>query len=129
MAICESCNGLGSVEYWVQGAGTTRWTCPTCGGTGEALDTVVPRCCDPTSDSGDPVVQRLEATIEALKQDRSDLSDDIERLHCGLRGIKREFCGHSINNGTCTLGQFIDMLIQNDTRAARRLAKELGVKP
>ena len=82
-------------------------------------------CCDPTHDSPDPVVQRLERELEALKRDRSDLSDDIARLHSGLRGIKREFGGHSINNGTCTLGQFIDMLIQNDTRAAKRLAKEL----
>ena len=45
----------------------------------------------------------------------------IVRLSAGLRGIRREFGHMSINNGTSTLGLFIDMLFENDTKSARSL--------
>jgi hypothetical protein len=46
---------------------------------------------------------------------------EIERLRAGLRGIRREFGHMSINNGTSTLGLFIDMLVNNDVEAAKAL--------
>ena len=46
---------------------------------------------------------------------------EIERLRSGLRGIRREFGHMSINNGTSTLGLFIDMLVKNDVAAAKKL--------
>jgi hypothetical protein len=62
---------------------------------------------------------RLE--IACLSRENAEQLAEIERLRAGLRGIRREFGHQSINNGTSTLGLFIDMLVRNDIEAAREL--------
>ena len=67
--------------------------------------------------AGDVVeIANLLAEIERLRAER-------ERLQSGLRGIRREFGYRSINNGTATLGGFINMLLRNDVAAARQRAE------
>jgi len=53
----------------------------------------------------------------------ANLLAENERLQSGLRGIRREFGYRSINNGTATLGGFINMLLRNDVAAARQRAE------
>jgi len=61
--------------------------------------------------------------IEKQRQEIEQLRAENERLQSGLRSIRRE-CGYrSINNGTATLGGFIDMLLRNDVAAARQQAE------
>ncbi len=51
----------------------------------------------------------------------NESSKVVDRLSSGLRGIRREFGHMSINNSTSTLGLFIDMLLENDTKSAKSL--------
>ena len=61
------------------------------------------------------------SVIRRLAFERDGLAAEIERLRAGLRGIRREFGHASINNGTSTLGRFIDLLVRNDVVGAKQL--------
>lgn len=55
-------------------------------------------CCDPTADSPDPVVVRLEAEVERWKLNVADAQGRIRELHDDntiMRGLLREACEYA----------------------------------
>jgi len=82
--------------------------------------------CEQTPDGfavEDDQTTQLAVELAYAKAENERLRAENERLQSGLRGIRREFGYQSINNGTATLSQFVDMLLRNDVAAARQLAK------
>lgn len=84
MATCITCSGTGTIHYEFDKGIPSAWKCPTCEGTGVDGGVAVPRgcsCCDPTSDSPDPVVRRLEGEVEELRQQLADAQCQLIASH------------------------------------------------
>lgn len=63
----------------------------------------------------------LSKELAAAETEIRELDEEIYRLRSALRGIRREFGHMSINNGTSTLGLFIDAALKNDVNYAKEL--------
>lgn len=75
------------------------------------------------------VAAAAELAGYALELQVCELTAQVERLCSALRGIRREFGHMSINNGTSTLGLFVDAVLKNDLEYAEKAARGMRGDP